>query len=725
MASVFCVLYIVFWLLIVGTWIQQYGFRKGMAAGLLRAGWTMPFLTLWFPHVRMEALPVAGKSTILHVLLDDSDSMKIHKKEVTIWQDRLTSSCEKIGCKWVLHQLSHLEPDVKFGISPLYRGWTKWKKNITDQPWIFLSDGGDSFFQVPTAHADGENGTTGLAIGVGSTPKNAIWIDAWEPPSLSFDSQGVPISFQLTRSEAAEKAETLQVQILESGKILQTQNIQFPQGAQEQRFGFDLPAFTKGTHLLTFRVLPQKDQQFLWGNERTFSVETMPNTVGVLHLLGAPSWDGRFLRRYFKAEPKFDLVNFFILRDPWDEQEVQERNISLVQFPVEKLFTKELHNFRLIVMQNFSLSQFLEPQYQENLVRFVQDGGSLLFIGGPRALTQADLAHSPLRKIFPFSIEDAPSPYEPQSFRLRLAAPTVEQRALASVYEEWAPQAPFFSRIDTLVGLHRGKQSSLQSASVTPLLEAEFPSGERVPLAVASYPGKGRALWVFSDSLWRLALAKSQGIPRSLYQDMWDKSMQWLLRQELQQPLSFQTIEIEKRPEGHLHVYAELYGPAVRYWDDKRWTFSLCGETYPLDQLSFHRYSAGDLSLEGDFPVTGALLASGCKIRLRGENERFGSLVIEKMVPILTPRPDRDLPDNPEFMRKISQQSHGIFIPSTQEGAAIFDKWMLDHGSDRSVLPSVQSRSLQEVYWFFHSPWIWLVLLFSFGEIIVRRYVFS
>ena len=92
------------------------------------------------------------------------------------------------------------------------------------------------------------------------------------------------------------------------------------------------------------------------------------------------------------------------------------------------------------------------------------------------------------------------------------------------------------------------------------------------------------------------------------------------------------------------------------------------------------------------------------------------------MVPIFSPRLDEDLLDNPEFMQKIAQGSHGTFVPSTYEGEGIFDKWIQENGSDKSGLPSIQSRSLQEVYWFFHSPWIWLVLLFSFGEIVMRRY---
>ena len=108
----------------------------------------------------------------------------------------------------------------------------------------------------------------------------------------------------------------------------------------------------------------------------------MSNTIGVLHILGAPTWDGRFLRRYFKSEPKYDMISFFILRDPTDSQFVKERDLSLIPFPVDRLFTEELENFSAVVIQNFTLYQFLQREYQENLVKFVKNGGGLLFMGG-------------------------------------------------------------------------------------------------------------------------------------------------------------------------------------------------------------------------------------------------------------------------------------------------------------------------------------------------------
>ncbi len=71
------------------------------------------------------------------------------------------------------------------------------------------------------------------------------------------------------------------------------------------------------------------------------------------------------MRRQLKLEPKYDLVSFYILRDPWDEQLVEERELSLIPFPVDKLFNEELANFKLVIMQNFSMKRFFRRAPEE------------------------------------------------------------------------------------------------------------------------------------------------------------------------------------------------------------------------------------------------------------------------------------------------------------------------------------------------------------------------
>ena len=226
-------------------------------------------------------------------------------------------------------------------------------------------------------------------------------------PPLAFEKQPIVADVKIMQSVALERNVRVQLQARIEDEILSTTILNIPPKQIQQTASISIPALTRGQHLLSFHILPLEEEKIIWDNAKLSQVEVMPNTLGVLHLLGSPSWDGRFLRRTLKAEPKYDLISFFILRDPHDFSLTNERELSLIPFPVSRLFTEELPSFKIIILQNFYLTQFLLPQYQKNLVKFVKNGGSLLFIGGDMALQSRDLLRSPLSEIIPFVLENS------------------------------------------------------------------------------------------------------------------------------------------------------------------------------------------------------------------------------------------------------------------------------------------------------------------------------
>ena len=357
-----------------------------------------------------------------------------------------------------------------------------------------------------------------------------------------------------------------------------------------------MESLSKGNHLIQVTLLPVKGEKTIWDNTIYLPVEVMSNTIGVLHILGAPSWDGRYLRRYFKSEPKYDMISFFILRDPTDSQFVKERDLSLIPFPVDRLFKEELENFSAVVIQNFTLYQFLQREYQENLVKFVKNGG-LLFMGGRRSLTDLDMVSSPLAEILPFNLKGnrktrKPSnPYssfyrrnrskgsnykENLAFNIEMAEPNPEQRAIASVYDDLIPVVERIGRKAKFTGLNVIDNIEIDPLKSTPILNAKTPQGTR-PLALASYPGKGRALWFMSDSIYQLALNPKDRSSSAVYNDFISTSMKWLLKKEFQKPIIIDFIEITPKNTSSI-VKIGLKGSATRYLSEKnRWKLSACG----------------------------------------------------------------------------------------------------------------------------------------------------
>ena len=185
----------------------------------------------------------------------------------------------------------------------------------------------------------------GLIVGYQPRASENIWLKDVDVPPFAFEDRPLVVGVTPRRQSPRSEPERVQVQVQAGAAPLATVNVTFAPGRLQTQAQTTLAPLPRGQHLLTLKALPTAGETALWDNEAHAQTEVMPNTVGVLHLLGSPSWDGRFLRRYLKGEPKYDLISFFILRDPWDSQQVNERELSLIPFPVERLFREELRTF--------------------------------------------------------------------------------------------------------------------------------------------------------------------------------------------------------------------------------------------------------------------------------------------------------------------------------------------------------------------------------------------
>ena len=509
-----------------GAWILIYGLRRGSLAIALRCLWTLPVVCAFFPELITIDVPSSISVKPIHVLLDDSDSMKKegwYQESLEIINE-LKGDCARSGCQLKVSPLSKRDPSVEKGFSPINEVMGLWSYEVGAEPWLVLTDGGKtkpgmSWDDKLKAMGQGLKGPRGMIVGFKNPKIENIWIDSSEDTVFSFEGKNVVLAVDVYRSQS-ETDLPVQVQISSGAddQHLATSNIAFRQGETHLNVEIPLPPLARGNHFLNIEVLPTASETILWDNQVHRNVEVLPNTIGVLHLLGSPSWDGRFVRRYLKSEPKYDLISFFILRDPVDHQLTNERELSLIPFPVDRLFNQELPNFRSVIIQNFSLYQFLEPNYQNNLVKFVKDGGGVLFIGGPRALSNADYQSSALASILPFEVigpKSGVSPtnllspisvgapqsgpyYDPDlKFTIEAADPDENARDLANVYDDWLQVLEDTKLSSPLSGLHHMENVRFKKGEHTPLLNARTEDGRSIPLAVASYPGKGRALWIF------------------------------------------------------------------------------------------------------------------------------------------------------------------------------------------------------------------------------------
>jgi hypothetical protein len=771
------VVVIAIWLVLIVSlallWAREIGYYRAFVAAGFRAAWTLPIVLSLFPLTVTRRIPGAVATQPIHILVDDSDSMdqedavdETASKQVSNLLKRIEDVCSQFGCLPKITKLSDMAPDTHRGFTPLSRVLESWLYKTAGDPWMVLSDGGD--FRPMSSweqnlEGRGENNrvlkkevtdtvaspkkTLGLVVAFGKPRAPGFSVQGLTMAPLAFEGKAVQVSVDIARlNPKAEQAERVQIQVALDGKVLTASEAIFSPGAPVSSVDISFAAPKRGPHIVTARVLPVAGELDTWDNSQTRVLDVMPNTVGVLHLLGSPAWDGRFMRRFLKAEPKFDVISFFILRDPWDTQHVSEREMSLIPFPVERLFKEELVNFRVIVMQNFTLMRFLQPEYQENLAKFVKDGGGLLFVGGPRALTETDVSSSALAGLLPFTIDSGGRPPKAQSnppdefndgfgsmgstwdadqkFSIEVANPDANRRSLATIYENWLELSPRLALLRDMSGIHDMEIFKFRNDETTSLLDAKLPDGRKMPLAMASYPGKGRALWLFSDSLWRLAMSPDARLARSDYHAFMDGALNWLTKGDMKGALSVRDFIVS--PIGdhsdRLKWSAVFAGSAARYLRSANAAkLNVCGVGVNSSEVSFGGVSGDAVTMEGEL---GASLRNGslCSLKFEAEHPAFGSLSVTGWSVIPETLPDQGIGPSPMKLKALAKITGADFVDATEERARTVEAWVQGWGAfDGSVLPD-KTQTRLDYYWPQAAPWIWIALLLLPFEVLTRRW---
>lgn len=173
-----------------------------------------------------------------------------------------------------------------------------------------------------------------------------------------------------------------------------------------------------GTQLLSAEISSPLASAPLNSVSTTVSVTHSKATL--LHIAVGPDWSLRNLRQKLKFWPNLDLLSYYILREFSDDMTIPSSQLSLIEFPTDKLFGSELPNFHGIIAQNFPLDHYLNPKEAENLVGYVRDGGRLAIVAGPLSFESQDpniLSISPCTSRTTFDTEHSYS-WEPGDVEL-------------------------------------------------------------------------------------------------------------------------------------------------------------------------------------------------------------------------------------------------------------------------------------------------------------------
>ena len=390
-------------------------------------------------------------------------------------------------------------------------------------------------------------------------------------------------------------------------------------------------------------------------------------------------------------------------------------------------------------MQNFNFSKFLRnPLYQRNLVKFVKEGGGLLFIGGRRALSGADLSGSPLQELLPFKpkgsdpvVDDSwlmnrgrsrSSSFDSNlKFQVKMAKPSEKQRKFANIYDHWLSFKRHFEGVGWLKGMHKTQGFDFDLQNATPILEAQLEGGGKVPLAVASYPGKGRALWLFTDQFWHYSMRDQSSSPRLFHSKMMQSTLNWLMGDNFEKPLQIKNFRVNSFA-GKWQV--EVSGESVPYLNKRqgKWSFLACEKNYNLDELYYKNLSDRKVLVSGNLDTDES--RKYCNLKVASEHPSYGRLQESIFAPVFGRVKDKQLGASSAWIKKFSKKVSASYYDSSSkkslEGSLL--NWLKLQKNIKTVPLASNSKVQIDYHWIFKTPWIWLCLLALPLEVLVRRY---
>ncbi len=370
------------------------------------------------------------------------------------------------------------------------------------------------------------------------------------PPPLAFFKSRSAVRVTLANNALPQRGEVVISRLTNDGtKELSKTPIELAQGRQDVAVELVPDSLGVAAYSISLRGFEVDDDPT--NNSGLFSLLVVRDSLRILHIAGHPSWDVRFLREFLTSVPGLELISFYLLVESEDFAPHSREELSLIPFPTDELFLKEMGNFDLVIVHNFPLGTYflLKEEHLRRLSQFVEEGGAVLFLGGDRALRLGKVHETPAAELLP--VMDAPEAqsapgYVDGPFQARLAPDGLAHPIMQQASGDG--DIPF-------------------SLEAMPVLDGVNPVGEpqqngqvlayavkddvQWPLLVAARHGRGRTLLVSTDALWRWAFPASldQGAP-AVYRQLFVNALGWLTQDPRRAELSL-VPEPERLEEGN------------------------------------------------------------------------------------------------------------------------------------------------------------------------------
>jgi uncharacterized membrane protein len=230
-------------------------------------------------------------------------------------------------------------------------------------------------------------------------------------------------------------------------------------------------------------------------NSRTVTVNVQKKGLRVLYFTLDLGQEFKVLRNELGRDPGLSFTALF--RSAGQRFVLQGDRVAgdatlAAGFPTTK---DGLKLYNVIIIGSFS-AEDCTPQQMQALTQFVEEGGTLIFLGGDKSFGRGGYGGSALEVLFPWRISSQePAPAQ-GSFAVRVP-PMASGHPILATVEDTVTHAS--AHLDSLNRVGELKPNA------TALLTAQM--GERAIAVVAVQPfGQGKVMGIATDTLWKWAL---------------------------------------------------------------------------------------------------------------------------------------------------------------------------------------------------------------------------
>ena len=577
---------------------------------------------------------------------------------------------------------------------------------------VLLSDGAANLGSADAAEAARRAGVPVVAVAMADRGSfRDLQILDLRAPDLSFLRHESRVRFRLRALGFKGRRVTL---VLKSGgQVVAMRAVDLDRDAFDERLAFTFRPNEVGLFRLSVEAFSQLGEHSRANNTVEFSVQVLRDKLRVLYVSGRPSWNYKFFRRALKQDPGIDMVSFVILRTINDDVNIPQSELSLISFPTERIFTRELHNFDLLIFDNFSFRPYFPFYYLENIAKYVDRGGAFLMIGGESSFGSGGYGDSPVEHILPVEMRLRGERYVNGPVRAALTD-AGKTHPITRLSTDPAENLKLWDSLPRL----RGYNSVIRARPEATVLAVRG-AGEgagRSPLVAVMEAGKGRTMAILTGSLWRWYFEMvGRGRGNRPYLNLVKRSVDWLVHSPSLDRVRLSSLRRQYKAgedaEVRLRVLDARYRPApgaevtgavldpygnripVRFTPDREPGLYLARPRLP---------TPGPYRIQAEARVGGRVL---------GRSE----LLLDAQTFNLE---EEDAAPRPDFLRRLARASGGRFI----EGGAFDDRAVSEVANllkSRTRLNLVEERELP--LWKIEYAFVALVVLLGVEWFLRRR----